>query len=174
MFHKFFETWKEPDIQEEITTIYHAKCYSPQQGDFILEVSFDDWLFREKPSLEQDFPERKTCPKSPLSRFKDERRNELMNAFWDNMRKSGILYAIEAEKNYRLGKIQTLTAINDYPLKHAKGKKGVVYHEKFLYEFPESIVNAWKPKLEDGWNLCSLQKLPILLRSTNFILLNNE
>ena len=164
----FFENWDFPKDESKKVETYKAFAWSPASGDTEIEIEFEEWT-HNFPVPDYAAPSSEILPSSPFSKFKDERKNHLLDRYYNEMKKNGIIFGAESEKNYRLGAIQTTTAIWDYPFSFQAGKKGFVYHEKYIFEFPKFVQNAWRTKITDGWHICILRYFPILLHKRNFI-----
>jgi len=124
----------------------------------------------ESPKIEPRILPKNQLPKSPFSNFSDDRKNSLMDVYWNEIVTHGIHLAMESEMPYRIAKIKTTKAIKSYPITYSSGKQGWLYSEKFLDEFPDLVRIPWKKKMAEGWHLCILNKFPLLLKDYNFVI----
>ena len=169
MFKDFFNKKNHKSIPNTITR--YAWSWSPKKGDY--KIYWDEPLIQEeeKPELPHYIH---NLEQSPYSKFKDEKKNELMDLYWKVLCDWGIPDIMRNEGVYRNGRIQLINAYNDYPLTYRKGMKGYLLHESFIDLLPEIIQKKYRAGLDKDFYLCSFHKLPIMFHKQNFRVLGEE
>ena len=168
MFEELFKRAKRKSTPNSVSR--YAWVWSPKKGDY--KIYWDEPVIKDEPIELPHYVH--NLERSPYSKFKDEKKNEMMDRYWKELCKWGIPEIMKSEGIYRSAQIQLVTSYYDYPLMYRKGMKGYLLHESFLDLLPEVVQKKYRKGLDKDFFLCSFHKLPIMFHKKNFIILEEE
>lgn len=158
------EVLEQKEQAKIFTGIIHCKGI-----DIHMEYTWDEFDQRYNTPLSVPVPEeRQPLPPSPYSTFKDEHKNDFLNAYYLEFQRAGIIDALQHEEQFRTALIRMTRHLDVYPFNFTDKTKGYLYDPSFLDLFPSKVGIPWKKALQRGFKLITIKKLPYMMAKENF------